>query len=187
MGRDKARVELGGGTLLDRAAGLLARIFPEVLVVGREHDGDGAPGGEARARIRFVPDDEPGRGPLGGIATALAAADRPWVFVAACDMPFLDERLIARLREAVQKSPDALAVAPRTDGIAQPLAAFYRREALAPARRALEEGRLSVRRFLDDIGAVYVDLPPGSDEARALADIDTEADLAEAERRLARP
>jgi len=61
--------------------------------------------------VRFIADEEVGRGPLGGIATALAASERPWVFVAACDMPFLDAPVIARLWEHVKRNPDALAVA----------------------------------------------------------------------------
>ncbi len=189
MGRDKAAVPLDGERMLDRAVRRLSGVFPEVLVVGREAGRDAGALG-AKQGVRFLPDEEPGLGPLGGIVTALAAASRPWVFVAACDMPFLDEPLIARLWEIVKgiaknivkKSSGPLAVVPRLAGVAQPLAAFYCTRALAPAREALARGELSVTRLLGELDAMYLDVEPGSAGARALADLDTEADLAEAER-----
>lgn len=180
MGRDKAAVLFEGEPLLARAARRLSAVFSEVLVVGA--GAGGANDLALPAGVRLLADETPGHGPLGGIVTALGAASRKWVFVAACDMPFLDEGLVARLWEEALSSPGVPAVAPRLDGKPQPLAALYSHEALAPAREAVERGKLCLWRFLEEIGASYVEIEPGSPESRALADLDTEADLAAAER-----
>ena len=87
MGRDKAVIVVAGETLLARAARTLSGVFDEVLVVGREAPPPGLP-----PHVRALADERPGLGPLGGIATALAAAGHEWVFVCACDMPLLDAR-----------------------------------------------------------------------------------------------
>lgn len=172
MGRDKASIAFAGETLLGRAVRLLSGLFDEVLVVGRDGTGD--------AKLRFVADVAPGRGPLGGIVTALAASASPWTFVCACDMPFLDESLVLRLWELASSAPGAPAVCPRLNGADEPLAAFYSRSALPSAQDALNRGRLSAREWLLGLGALRLELEPGSREARALVNVNTEAELAAA-------
>ena len=188
MGRDKAGVLFDGEPLVLRAARRLSEIFPEVLVVGG--GGDDRRGLEALPGVRLLADEVPGLGPLGGIATALGAASHAWVFVAACDMPFVtdnqtDEGLIARFWQEARSSPRSPAIAPRLGGRAQPLAALYNESALGPVREAARRGRLCMWRFLEEIGASYVEIEPGSAESRALADLDTEDDVTAAERELA--
>jgi molybdopterin-guanine dinucleotide biosynthesis protein A len=184
MGRDKAGIVLAGETLLARAARTLAEVFDEVLVVGCDEDRCGtlAPGLPAQARA--VPDECPGLGPVGGIASALAAASHDWVFVCACDMPLLDAHTVVALSELVARTSRVKAVAPRAGGNSHPLAAFYSRAALPAAREALAAGRLSARGLLEEIRAAYIDLDADSPIARTLTNVNTPGELAEAERQL---
>jgi molybdopterin-guanine dinucleotide biosynthesis protein A len=189
MGRDKAGVVFDGEPLLVRAAKRFSEVFPEVLVVGGG-DGRDQVGLDALPGLRLLADEVRGLGPLGGIATALEAASHAWVFVAACDMPFVtddrtDEGLIARLWQGARSSPRAPAIAPRLGGRAQPLAALYNKSALGAVREAARGDRLCMWRVLEEIGASYVEIDPGSAESRALVDLDTEDDVARAERLLA--
>jgi molybdopterin-guanine dinucleotide biosynthesis protein A len=72
-----------------------------------------------------------GRGPLGGIHAALSYARTPWIFVLACDYPFVSPELLKLLGGFV--SDDFGAVAPeQPDGRLQPLCAFYRTEITRP-------------------------------------------------------
>ena len=203
MGRDKADVVFDGEPLLVRAVRRLSGMFPEVLVVGGSDGGDRqsrvASGSHTEATrrgldalpgVRLLADEVPGLGPLGGIATALGAASHAWVFVVACDMPFVtDDRtdggLIARLWQEARALPRSPAIAPRLGGRAQPLAALYNKRALEPVREAARGDRLCMWRVLEEIGASYVEFEPGSEESRALVDLDTEDDVARAERLLA--
>jgi molybdopterin-guanine dinucleotide biosynthesis protein A len=176
MGRDKAGMLFAGETLLARAARTLAEVFDEVLVVGRDTLEPGLP-----AHARAVPDERPGLGPVGGIATALAAARHDRVFVCACDMPLLDAGTVATLADLASHAMDVKAVAPRVGGNSHPLAAFYTRECLMPARAAVDAGRLSAREFLAEVRAVYIDLDVGSHVARALTNVNTPEELARVE------
>jgi len=81
LGRDKARILLGGKDLLARTAHLLLSITPEVWVMGRDPREHGLD-------LPWRLDDIPGKGPLGGIITALRVLRRPCL-VLSCDLPFI--------------------------------------------------------------------------------------------------
>jgi molybdopterin-guanine dinucleotide biosynthesis protein A len=167
-GIDKASIELGGVTLLERA--LAATISaPEVVVVGTEVP--------TSRPVTFTREEPAGGGPAAGL---LAGLDRFWrapdlVCVLAVDMPKVNAGTVARLTWAVEADPAVDgAWLVDADGRDQPLAAVYRRTALErsrPASREDEHG-LPVRRLLGGLRMVAV--APVGDEAR---DVDTWADL----------
>ncbi len=66
----------------------------------------------------------PERGPLGGIASALLHARHEQVFVVACDMPFLDIRLLDHL---VAMGEVDIVVPKWRDGKTEPTCALYRK------------------------------------------------------------
>lgn len=126
MGRSKAELDWHGSTLLYRAAALLGRGGPVVVVAAA---GQGLP--ELPPGVRVVRDPVPELGPLQGIGAGLAAAaelaDR--AFVAAVDMPFLHPVFVARVLRAL--TGDVEVALPHARGHRQPLAAAYR-TTLAP-------------------------------------------------------
>ncbi|MBU6480564.1 MAG: molybdenum cofactor guanylyltransferase [Nitrospirae bacterium] len=90
MGEDKRYLVVGEQTLLERGLAVLRSIFQEVLVVIAQ---DSPPlDVDARVERDMVPDC----GSLGGLYTGLMQATTPYVFVVACDMPFLDPAVIAQ-------------------------------------------------------------------------------------------
>jgi molybdopterin-guanine dinucleotide biosynthesis protein A len=150
LGRDKARVVLGGATLLDRAIATLAALCDEVLVVGRTSDYTPRPG------VRALVDLRPGCGSLGGIYTALVAAAHPLCVVVACDMPFLNETLLRHL-VALAEVEGADVVAPLVHGHPETLHAVYRRTCLPPIAAQLDRGDLKIARFFDAVRVRYVE------------------------------
>ena len=173
MGRDKARLEVGGVAVATRLAGLLATLCEDVALVGGEPPAD-APG-------RFV-DDVPGpRCALRGLIGALEAFDTQKVLVVATDLPLLTPELLL----ALVAWPDADAVVPDPEGGPQPLCALYRREpALARARANFESDRLALRALLDALETDYLgpsDLAAVDPLGRALHNVNTPDDLARAE------
>ena len=70
----------------------------------------------------IVEDRYPGKGSLGGIYTGLAAASNPWIFVVACDMPFLDTNLIEHML-SLRARHDV--VVPVVEGHPEPTHAAY--------------------------------------------------------------
>jgi molybdenum cofactor guanylyltransferase len=96
MGTDKAFVEVDGVAMAARVArALVAGGCEPVAFVG----GDSV--GLARFGRPTHADRWPGEGPLGGVLTALAAAQGDDVVVAACDVPFLDGPTVRQLLRAV--------------------------------------------------------------------------------------
>jgi len=134
MGQDKAIMPFRGEALVRRVLDKLAGLEAEVIVI--------APGSQEYLSlgIRNVPDRLPGRGPLGGLYTALFAASHPAVAVVACDMPFVNADLLAYQRDLLF-SNNMDVVVPSSERGLEPLHAIYRRETCLPAvREALDAG-----------------------------------------------
>lgn len=143
FGRDKARALVGGVPMLTRVLASLAEADPRVVIAGRRYAIEG---------VEVRPDDVPGRGPLSGLHTALAWSPRPWVAVAACDLPFLTPaywRLLrAEAAEADGGATPVAAVVVRGAAGAEPLAALYHRRALPVVEEYLHAGHRSLHGLL---------------------------------------
>ena len=162
-----------GDPLLGRTLRIFATLFPHALVIANErgvYETFGAP---------VVADPIPDRGAPGGLFAALSASPAPWTFLAACDMPALDLRVVealARRRGGVQ------AVAAVIEGRPEPLHAFWAAEAKPVLERLLRAGEPSFRDLLAEIPAALVPLDelerevPGARES--FANVNVPEDLA---------
>lgn len=159
FGSDKALAELGGRTLIARAVDTLSGWCEHVVVVGRE-----------TAPAPTLPDwPRPGMGPLAGIAAALHhARDEGYDAVLTCGVDSVG--LPENLPELLSSAPAFL--------VDQPVVGLWP----AGAAEAIEailtgDGRHSMLQFAEAIGA-----RPVKSAAKA-ANINTQADLAAAEKR----
>jgi molybdopterin-guanine dinucleotide biosynthesis protein A len=185
MGRDKARLAVGGVPMARRAAEVLLSLFDDVVAVDRP----GRPARRWRAGVRAVRDPQGSpAAALTGIATALAAAHHPWVLVLACDMPFPAPALLTGLcRTALDLPEGALpkVVVPRTGQVLHPLCAVYHRGLLAEVRARLEAGDLKVQALARAHGE-FVDeatLRVWDRSLAGLTNVNTPAELAQARAR----
>ena len=134
LGRDKAFERIGEMTLAERAlntvrkASITSKIF---FVTGNEVEFAIE---AARLDALFVFDVIEGRGPLGGLYTALTHAAADWVFLLACDLPFVTPDLIINLsRYTYGEYKSFRAIVPeQPDGRLQPLCAFYEVKKVKP-------------------------------------------------------
>lgn len=143
-GLDKSALCIRGRAILDRQLAALHGITGSRLIIAND------PAFQARVppEVRVVPDRMPGAGALGGLYTALDAADTPWVLVLACDLPFIRAPFLEGICAiAVREAPDA--VVPRTPDGWQPLAAVYATRSAPIVRQRLEAGDLQTNRILD--------------------------------------
>ena len=132
MGADKAFVELGGHTLLERALQTVSAVASEVRILGNR---------EKFKAIRDVIEDEfPDHGPLGGIHAALRASHEDLNLILAVDMPFVEARFLEYLVQRARAGA-AVATVPRIAGRWQPLCALYRRGFADVAEPALRAGK----------------------------------------------
>ena len=173
MGRDKAALPFNGETLLQSVIAKVQPLFAHTLVSVRQP--------RAEVALPQICDTQPDGGPLVGLISALEAVTTPWVFVLACDMPFVASGLIAHLaslRAGYQ------AVIPQTDEHAQPLAAFYARSVLPLLQSSLASGNRSLVGALKAAHVRYVEadeLVQFDPQLRSFFDLDTPQDVALAE------
>jgi molybdopterin-guanine dinucleotide biosynthesis protein A len=120
---------------------------------------------------RWDEPDEP-RHPIAGIVHALKRAGSP-ILVCAADMPFATPDVLHRIADALQ--PGANAAVAFSEGSLEPLLASYAPAALEPLARAPADAPL--RRTVEALAPVLIDVPP-----RVVFNVNTPADLAEAER-----
>jgi molybdopterin-guanine dinucleotide biosynthesis protein A len=148
MGRDKARLPVGTTILVERIIGRLAPAVDQVIVAGGSFpDLDG---------VRLVADDEPGAGPLTGIAAGLRALPGEVGWVVACDLPDVDPR-VGELLFALAADVDA--VVPRPGARPEALCAVYHRRLVPRIERMLAAGEHRVRALLEESRVSYVDAP----------------------------
>ena len=173
MGQDKAWIELDGEPLVQRVAGVLARVADEVIVVANDPRYE-------RLGLRVVRDRWPGGGALGGIATGVGAAAHDVVLVAACDMPYLAAD-VWRLLLGHQGEADV--VIPRVAGEYETMHALYTKACLPHMARAIAENRLRVIAFFDAVRVLAVDEPElraVDPTLRAFTNVNTPEELASA-------
>jgi molybdopterin-guanine dinucleotide biosynthesis protein A len=150
FGSDKALARLAGETVLGRLVNLLGEVADSVHVVTT---GDRYP--DFRGKI--VADRWPGEGALGGILTALHAAeedDCAWNVIVSCDMPFLTRAWLAYLvNRALGSDVDVLF--PRSRSGDEPLCGCWRTAALPQLQEAFDRG---VRKVTDGAKRLRVEV-----------------------------
>ena len=149
MGRDKAMLQLGEQTALQHAAASVSRVCEELIIAAAGRPAQHLPG----LSPVWVPDPPGAAGPLAGLAAGLSAASHPIAIVVACDMPFLNDSLLALLLNAL---PGCDAAVPLAGGRAQPLHAAYSRDCLPTIRALLRLGARSMFDLLTRLRVRYV-------------------------------
>jgi molybdopterin-guanine dinucleotide biosynthesis protein A len=158
-GRDKARVVIGGRTLLDRAVAA-AGDANTVVVVGPHRQID--------ADVVWTQEDPPGSGPAAAVAAGLALVGGDLVLLLAVDQPLVTRQEVAMLVAAADQRG---AVAVDGSGRTQPLLGVYPRSALADAIASIDVQGARVQDVVARLGPVRV---PLGDVAR---DCDTWDDI----------
>lgn len=171
MGQDKANLMLGGHTLLQHMISIVQPLFAEVLVSTRKI--------RVNCDLQQVYDNPAHAGPLAGLAAGFKLAKTPWLFVVACDMPFITPQLIARLAE-YREHVDA--VVPVFQDHPQPMAAYYSQHAQPAVQKILAGGgKQSLRELLEQLQVCYVNEDAlHASELVSFFDLDTPEDMAQA-------
>jgi molybdopterin-guanine dinucleotide biosynthesis protein A len=136
MGTNKALLTFGtdGTTVVESLVHKLSQVADKIVLVGMD------PAAYAFLDLPWIDDLVPGSGPLGGIYSALMETGSPRVLVTACDMPFLNVRLLQYMA-ALPRDYDVLVpVLEQT----QPLHAIYARSCLPLIDQSLQSGRYTV-------------------------------------------
>jgi molybdopterin-guanine dinucleotide biosynthesis protein A len=148
MGSNKALLPYRGGLFIESIHRRLAALFPEVLLVTNTPE-----------QYDFLPcrkagDIYPDMGALAGLHSGLHHSATPHIFAVACDMPYLDDRLI---RYLVGQRHKGDLVIPEGEGGFEPLHAVYGRACLPHMEESLRANRRRIVSFFDRVQLVKVD------------------------------
>jgi molybdopterin-guanine dinucleotide biosynthesis protein A len=173
MGEDKRYLVVGEQTLLERGLAVLRAIFQEVLVVIAQD----SPSLDVDARV--VRDLVPDCGSLGGLYTGLTQATTPYIFVVACDMPFLDPAVITQF---TSRRASADIVMAKLAARLHPMHALYGKRCLPVVDQMIRAQQLKIQGMVShsSLRVQYVteaDLLTIDPSGRSFQNVNTPADL----------
>jgi len=173
MGEDKRYLVVGEQTLLERGLAVLRSIFQEVLVVIAQ---DSLP---LNVDARVVRDLVPDCGSLGGLYTGFTQATTPYIFVIACDMPFLDPAVITQF---TSRRASADIVMAKLAARLHPMHALYGKGCLPVVDQMIQARQLKIQGMVShsSLRVQYVteaDLLTIDPSGRSFHNVNTPADL----------
>jgi len=148
MGRDKASIPWGHGTLLTHSIERMRPVCSDVYVVGTVEPNN--------MPVTVLADRESGIGPLAAIQTALSHSTTDWNLIVAVDLPLLSPEMLMWLTNFAAHSCE-LAIVPRVKSRLQPLSAVYHRDLLSDVECALEKRESSIHRLLERVNTRIIE------------------------------
>jgi len=145
---DKAFLDSGGVPLFERVYRIFREIFSEIIIVAN----DVIPFERYEAILRR--DIILGKGALGGLYTGLYHSSNYHAFCSACDMPFLNPRVI----KYMEKERDEYdVIVPKTHDGLHPLHAIYSKKCLNPISQSLDRNDLKIVNFFQQVRVRYIE------------------------------
>jgi len=158
----KGFIEVEGKKIIERNLKVMKKLFREIFIVTNQ------PELYSYLRVPMLGDVYSIRGPMTGVLTALINSSNNWIFVSACDMPFIDPdviRFMARERynptcitiiDRGHKSASGTistadiydTVIPLSAYKAEPLFAFYSKKIMSSLDQFVLTGKKSIKYFL---------------------------------------
>jgi molybdenum cofactor guanylyltransferase len=175
MGEDKRFLVVGERTLLERSCAVLRDLFEQVCVVIAQ---DG-PDLQTEVPFPVLRDLIPNLGSLGGLYTGLRQATTQHIFLAACDMPFLNSNLVHYMIECKK---DVDIVMARWEQRLQPTHAVYGRRCLPILDEMISRHDMKIQNLIANPSLrvqllTQLELNRIDPEGRSFRNINTPADL----------
>ncbi|MDA3886880.1 MAG: molybdenum cofactor guanylyltransferase [Candidatus Delongbacteria bacterium] len=171
-GVNKAMLEVGSCTNLEKILRLSDKFFSEIIIVSDEKNlcvND--------YKIIRVSDIFKNIGPLGGIHAALTVTTKQAVFFFPGDMPFIDEKLVeSEIKKFFSIAADI--IVPKMGEMIEPLHSIYSsslKEQLEEYLTTVED--LAIRKFYADLNVFYWELEQNEHNKKAFFNINTFDDL----------
>ena len=180
-GANKAFIEIGGVTMMQRAMDVFKGLFDEIILVTNSPSEYAMFSGDCL----IVSDKIKNIGPLGGIHSALSVMSRKSAFFIAVDMPFLHKDLISRQIAEFEKI-EARAFLPKIGASIEPLHAIYKKELREEIEAYIGTGRdYSIKGFLKTVDTAYFELEDNPFNRRAFMNLNSPRDIQDFEQTFA--
>jgi molybdenum cofactor guanylyltransferase len=142
-GVNKAFIEIGGRRIMDAVYDVFADIFEEILIISNRPDD------YLEWDALIAADIFPVRSSLTGIHAGLFYAKNPFVFVTACDTPFIRKEVIQTVLDRVDS--DVSVVIPKTAKGMEPLCAVYSKTMLPVMERHLCQKKFKIQMMFNKL------------------------------------
>ena len=155
MGRDKTTLPFGPELMLQRVVRLLSEEVDSSAIVVVSAMGQILP--PLPPEIRVACDENPGRGPLEGLAAGLKAMPNrvEAVYITSCDVPLMATRFVRAMFDHLGNHEIAV---PVEGPFHHPLAAVYRPRVLSVVQQLLAANPLRPRFLFDEVDTMEVDV-----------------------------
>ncbi len=137
----KAFIEVDGVKIIERSLKVMKNLFKEVFIITNQ------PEAYVYLGVPLFGDIYNIQSPMTGIFTSLLNSSNQWVFISACDMPFINAHLITYM---ASKRNNFDAVVPILKSKIEPLFAFYSKQLLASMEKAILTDKRGLQNFLNN-------------------------------------
>ena len=150
FGADKAFITFRGKKLIEYIIMQLKLSFDEIIISAKD------PLKYEHLNLH-VCSDILNAGPLGGIHAGLKTSQSDYIFVTACDMPFISLKAIEFMKKVIaEKKPSAAVIS--HDGFIEPFHAFYSKEIIPEIEILCEAKSCGIFAFLKKISPLVIDI-----------------------------
>jgi molybdopterin-guanine dinucleotide biosynthesis protein A len=179
----KAFIKVNGKKIIERNLEVMKKLFKENFIVTNQ------PEAYSYLGVPLLGDIYNVRGPMTGVFTALVNSSNRWVFISACDMPFINKSLIEYMaskldnNDAVVPESYQPSDSPLTKGGVrgvEPLFAFYSKKLLGSMEKAIQTGNRSIKDFLNNKRVIYIEtkeIKKVDPRAESFINLNTPADV----------
>lgn len=137
-GENKALFKLAGRRIIDPIIEVFASVFNDILIVTN------SPLQYLAYDVDLATDVFPFRSSLTGIHAGLFYAKNPYIFVTACDTPFIKKEMVELVVSEIE--PGAAAVMPETPSGTEPLFAAYAVDTLERVEQHIRAKKFKIQR-----------------------------------------
>lgn len=138
-GKKKALRQVGSKVLLDTITQIFSSLFDEVFLVVRD------PKDFCKQDLDIVTDIYPSKCALAGIHAGLFYSSNPYVFITACDTPFIKSNVIEYIVNQIEPGKDI--IIPRTYDGYEPLSAVYSKNCIPHIEENLNKDIYMIKKF----------------------------------------
>jgi len=140
FGSDKALFEYKGQPLISHVHNTLKEVFDDIVIIGGSKAKYGFLG------LEIYEDIIPELGPIGGLYTAFSTLKTQYIFVIACDMPFVTPDLIKII---IDKKNNYDIVIPQKGDYTEPLCAIYKESCKTHIKDMIDQNNLKIKSFFN--------------------------------------
>lgn len=151
MGFDKLHIDIKGKRLVERNINQLLKVFSHIVVITNG-------GFDIKdRRVSVVKDRIKGLGPIAGIYSGLIESKTEYIYVTACDMPYINIDFIGYMIEQININQDTMGIITDNHKGLEPFNAFYNKACIPLIEEYILRGGRSMYRLIKENNFTYIE------------------------------